>query len=231
MRLGSVKEDRMKTSCRNLLLTAGLSFSLGIGAHPVFFADGFGLNVFSAPEKTEAYAAYTLTHRFALGGRYVGFRTDQAMQNPQETYVLAQASFLLKRWNENAAQGNIYLEAAGGSASFSHEGEGTGYRPAAMYAIEADWENRRLYTLGKLSYLKASEHTSRSSALLRAGFAPYLADFNELNSWIIFEAETQLKAGSTSTLTPFVRLFYKNVLVELGYGLDGGFRFNFMTHL
>lgn len=221
----------MKTSCRKLLLLAGLSLSMGARAHPVFFADGFGLNVFSAPDKTEAYAAYTLTHRFALGARYFGFRTDQKMGSPDETYVLAQASFLLKRWNENAAQGNIYLEAAGGSASFSHEGSSTVVRPAVMYAVEADWENRRLYTLGKLSYLKASEHPAVNTAMLRAGFAPYLADFDELNSWVILEAETQLKNNGSTTLTPFVRVFYKNVLAELGYGLDGGFRFNFMTHL
>jgi hypothetical protein len=221
----------MKTSCRNLLLLAGFLLSRGAQTHPVFFADGFGLNVFSAPNKTEVYAAYTLTHRFALGGRYLGFRTGEAMQNPGENYVLAQASFLLKRWNENAAQGNIYLEAAGGSASFSSQGSSTMIRPAVMYAVEADWENRRLYTLGKLSYLKASDHAAHSNAMLRAGFAPYLADFNEINSWVIFEAETELNKGGQSTLTPFVRVFYKNVLAELGYGLDGGFRFNFMTHL
>jgi hypothetical protein len=201
-------------------------------AHPVFYADGWGLMMWNSPEKTEFYGAYTLSHRFAVGGRYFGFRDLETLSTyPTENYYLAQTAFLLKRWNAPASQGNIYLQLGGGAAGFENASGLSQNRPAYMAELEADWEDRRIYTLAKLSYLKASEREERSGLMLRAGFAPYLADFEELNTWIILQAEQSFQNSSTVALTPLIRLFYRNFMTELGYGLDGGFRFNFMTHL
>jgi hypothetical protein len=65
---------------------------------------------------------------------------------------------------------------------------------------------------------------------LRAGFAPYLAEFNELNAWFILEANHMNKGMSDVEITPLIRLFYKNILIESGSSFKGDVQFNFMVH-
>ncbi len=216
---------------KTLMLLATLACAPQALSHPVFYSDGRGFMSWNTPDKTEFYGAYTLSHRFALGARYFGFREGMNPGNyPDESYYLAQTSFLLKRWNAPASQGNIYLELGGGQAVLNPSGLASRSMPAYMAELEADWEDRRYYTLAKLKYLKASELEERAGVMARVGIAPYIANFDELNTWIILETEQEFRSGATPSLTPLIRLFYRNFLTELGYGLGGGFHFNFMTH-
>jgi len=209
-----------------LLAAAALGLSGASQAHPVFYSNGWGVMLWNSPDKTEFYGAYTLTHRIATGIRYFGFR--EPGEYPKDNYTLGQLSLLLKRWNAPSSQGNIYATFAGGLRSFD---DGAKKNEAAFLSeVQADWEDRRLYTLGKVSVMKSKSADAIYAAKTRVGVAPYLAEFTELNTWMILELEDTFEDGKNPSLTPYIRLFYNNFLTELGYSLDGKVKMNFMTH-
>jgi uncharacterized membrane protein len=125
------------------------------------------------------------------------------------------------------SQANIYL-------SVGHGGEkvNKSLKDTSFLAVETDWESRKYYASFREEALLV--YKKRSSDLymtkLRAGFAPYLGQFNELNSWFILEASILSKGIDSYTLTPYVRLFYHNVLTEFGVSQKGAAQFNFMIH-
>jgi hypothetical protein len=48
---------------------------------------------------------------------------------------------------------------------------------------------------------------------LRLGFAPYLAEFDELSFWLILEDR---KSTEQSSVFPILRFYYRNALWEVG---------------
>ena len=102
---------------------------------------------------------------------------------------------------------------------------------AAEGAIEADYETRQIYVSGKANAVVAKNFDTLAVYQLRAGFAPYVGDFEALHSWLIgqiqylpFSREEPFRVG------PVLRLFYRNVLWELGVTTRSTWNFNFMIH-
>ena len=62
---------------------------------------------------------------------------------------------------------------------------------------------------------------------LRVGHAPYLAEYDELNIWLMLQYMNHPRGLNRHMTTPIVRMFYKNVLWELGVSTDGTFIINF----
>lgn len=140
---------------------------------------------------------------------------------------MPQLNFLLKRWNELDSQANIYL-------SIGHGGEKvkTSFKDTSILALEADWESRKYYVSAKEDVLLSNRDSGLNvyQTKLRAGFAPYLAEFNEINTWFILQTDFSNKMEEEFKLTPFVRFFYHNVLTEFGVSSKGDAQFNLMVH-
>ena len=169
-------------------------------ANPVIYQDGKMLDIIVDSKTTDAQLFYSLTSQVAVGYRYF-----QYSKMPSATH-LAQANFLLKRWNEEDSQANIYL--LGGLGVQDHSVE-------TYVGVETDWENRRIY----LSALAETfgGNSSMTKWTLRSGFAPYLADYNDLNTWFILQTSHISSAQENDTwVIPMVRFFKDNLLVELG---------------
>ncbi|KHD90023.1 MAG: hypothetical protein OM95_00405 [Bdellovibrio sp. ArHS] len=195
-------------------------FAGGVQAHPVSFAGAFSLMSYNKDDENELFLGYSMTSRTALAVSYV--KTAEA------EYTLPRMNFLAKRWNNEDSQGNVYLSAGYGTDRSFDEVKGV-----AMASADLDWESRKYYTA--FQYTKffrqdsdAIDRTDFEQTKLRAGVAPYLAEFNELNTWLIVQFEK--KNDSAIETTQFVRLFYRNILIEVGARIGGGAAFNFMTH-
>ena len=166
---------------------------------------------------------HSFTSNYSLTARYLRLQTKDG----ERTFYMPQLNFLLKRWNELDSQANIYL-------SIGHGGEkvNSSLKDTSNLALETDWESRKYYVSFRedvlLSHKKSGENIYRSK--VRAGFAPYLAEFNEINTWFILQAEKSNKSVEEYELTPFIRLFYRNVLTEFGVTSKGDAQFNFMVH-
>ena len=192
-------------------------------AHPVAFAGSYSIMTWNSKEMSDWMFTHSFTSKFSLAARYVRLQTTEG----ERTFYVPQANFLLKRWNELDSQANIYL-------SLGHGGEkiNSSFKNTSSAAIEADWESRKYYVSFREDALFSHQNSDRNiyQTKVRAGFAPYLAEFDEMNTWFILQADTSNVMEDDFKLTPFIRLFYHNVLTEFGVSSKGDAQFNFMVH-
>ncbi|WP_374080001.1 hypothetical protein [Bdellovibrio bacteriovorus] len=201
-----------------LLLTLG-----GVGtanAHPVSFQGATSLMSYNKEKENELLLTYSFDRSWAAGLSY--FKMEDI------EYTIPRINFLAKRWNNDDSQGNIYLSAGYGTERSFDENKGVTFG-----SVEADWESRKYYT--SIQYNKffrqdsdAVDRTDYEHTKGRLGVAPYLAEFNELNTWLIVQFD-KVNDKPIET-TQFIRLFYKNAMIELGAAFGGGWAFNYMVH-
>ena len=197
--------------------------AFNLEAHPVAFKGSTSIMGWSSSQSTEFILAHSFSSYASFGVRAMRLKTIEE----ERTYYIPQFGFLLKRWNELDSQANLYLVIGHGG-----EVKKRSFKDVTQLKVETDWESRKFYISFAQSALIDHKKTSRTihHSKLRAGFAPYLAEFNELNSWFILEANHMNKAQRDIELTPLIRLFYKNVLIEAGSSFQGDVQFNFMVH-
>lgn len=191
--------------------------------HPVSYKDAIGIMSYNSPQMNEILLTYSLNYNFALGTTYIREKNSE--------FYIPRLNLLARRWNNEDSQGNVYLSA--GSGVEKYNSVTTNVRLAELVA---DWESRKHYVYLEHLYMlrdnkdnplwlqKDDNHTK-----LRLGFAPFLADYNDLNIWLI--AQFTKHNNETIETTQFMRFYMKNVLWEVGADFNGGFSFNFMVHL
>ncbi len=175
----------------------------------------------------------TYSHRYWLAPALHYGQINLESENLEFEVAAAGVNTLLKRWNQPTSQGNLYVSLAQGQ-EFS---QGLDSRPVSFAEVDLDWEDRRFYVAAAYSrYFRQSRDSDPSPISdiemkkVRAGFAPYLGEFTELNTWFIVQA-MQVNQESVE-VTPLLRFYYRNALWELGRSLKGnGFLFNFMLHI
>lgn len=191
------------------------------GAHPVAFAGGWSLMNFNKGDSHDVDAFYSFTHRVAAGA--------SVLKDGDAVSTVGRANLLLKRWNQPDSQGNVYLSLGAGEERLND-------RSGALTFGEfiADWEDRKYYILGKHRILQRPDVGSwqrgnKESTQLRAGFAPYLGEYNELNTWVI--AQIDQGPATPRDVSLILRFYYNNVLWEIGASANHQSVFNFMVHL
>lgn len=202
-----------------------LSFFVGkvASAHPVAFAGSYSIMTWNSKEMTDWMLTHSFTAKHSLTTRYLRLDT----RDGERTFYMPQVNFLLKRWNELDSQANVYL-------SIGHGGEkiNSSFKNTSGLALEADWESRKYYVSFREDVLLYHKDSSRNIYMtkVRAGFAPYLAEFDEMNAWFILQADKSSKGMDEFKLTPFIRIFYHNILMEFGASTKGEAQYNFMVH-
>lgn len=150
---------------------------------------------------------YTFDPHFALGlyaKRDIGGK---------EFYTIGpQLNTLFKRWNLPHGQGNIFGMAGAGVAR-----QGSDSEPAAWAALLADYETRRVFFSYEPRLMYGGDIESSFWQRAHVGFAPYLADYEELNTWLLLRVDHHPAKNDHFVVTPLVRLFYKTIWLEAGY--------------
>lgn len=166
-------------------------------------------NTFSLDYTFAPQFAVALTAKHEIGGT--------------ENFTTAgpQLNTLIKRWNLDEGQGNI----------FWINGVGTALRPegssfAAWTDVLADYETRRFFVSYEARLMYASGIEKSFWQRARVGFAPYLANYEDINTWLMIQVDHHPDKRHASAITPLVRLFYKTLLVETGVSTRGTFMFN-----
>lgn len=206
-----------------LTLLLGLSISFPAWSHPVAYKGSYSIMTWNNPEMTDWMFTHSFTSQHSVSLHYLRNHTKDG----EREFFLPAVNFLAKRWNELNSQANLYL-------TVGHGGEkvGTSFKDTSILALETDWESREYYVSFKQEALLANRDSSKNiyTSRLRGGFAPYIASFEEINSWFILQLEKSNKSMTEYTLTPLIRMFYKNVLIETGVSHKGEAQFNFMVH-
>jgi hypothetical protein len=150
---------------------------------------------------------YTFNPHFALGmySKYEIGGNEFWMAGPQ-------VNALIKRWNLPDGQGNIFSMTGAGMAR-----QGGNTQPAAWAGLLADYETRRVFVSYEPRLMYAGNIEKSFWQRAYVGFAPYLANYDELNTWLLLRVDHHPAKDDHFVVTPVLRFFYKTIWLEVGY--------------
>ena len=150
---------------------------------------------------------YTFDPHFALGlySKYEINQKEFWMAGPE-------INTLIKRWNLPDGQGNIFSMTGAGEAR-----QGSNTQPAAWAYFLADYETRRWFFSYEPRFTYAGNIEKSFWQRGYAGFAPYLANYDQLNTWLLIRLDHHPAKNEHFVVTPVIRFFYKTIWLEAGY--------------
>jgi hypothetical protein len=194
-------------------------------AHPVIYKDGIMLGTANMSMYSDNEVNYSFHQQWSTGINHLRFTKD-------ETNVemgLLRLNHLLKRWNQDESQGNIYLISGIGVADSGFDQVSS--KAAYLGGIETDWESRTLLASFKYTHFNSPDLLDIGMSKARIGFSPFEASFDKLQTWIMLQGMYIKGVDKNVIVTPMIRLFYNNVLWEMGSSIRGEWMFNFMVHI
>jgi hypothetical protein len=150
---------------------------------------------------------YTFDPHFALG-----LYAKQDIGGKEFYTIGPQLNTLLKRWNLPEGQGNIFSMTGAGISR-----QGSNSQPAGWAGILADYETRRLFFSYEPRLMYAGNIETSFWQRAYAGFAPYLATYDQLNTWLLIRVDHHPAKTDAFVVTPVLRFFYKTIWLEAGY--------------
>ena len=201
-----------------VLLGIGLSIS-SVQARPVSYPGGWTLDITNYAERSSLHVHYSPTAKTSVGYRFEDWRGRDFISNS------IQVNNLLKRWNRENSQANIYVQSGVGlTNSQLNEGQD----PIGYTGIALDWETRRYFVSYQNRYTEATNIAGFFRQSARLGLAPYIGDYGDLHTWIMLDIRHDPEAVDSITVTPLVRLLKRAHLVEAGVTDRGDLTFNYI---
>ena len=203
-----------------LLALFGIGLSItNVEARPVSYPGGWTLDTTNYAERSSLHVHYSPTAKASFGYRFEDWRGRNFTSNS------IHVNNLLKRWNAENSQANVYVQSGVGIANsqITDNQEVIGYT-----GIATDWETRRYFVSYQNRYTEAKDITGFFRQSTRLGWAPYEGDFGDLHTWIMVDVRHDPEADDPITVTPLVRLLKSTHLVEAGVTDRGDLTFNYI---
>ena len=93
--------------------------------------------------------------------------------------------------------------------------------------MQADWESNHYLFLSRYTHFFKRLKSEKKEYLFRVGRILNRPSFSGLNSWFVL----QLKYKESFELTPLLRSYYKNILLEFGYSTNKNILLSFILRL
>jgi hypothetical protein len=201
-----------------LLIACALGASPAIVlSKPIAYAQGTTVMAeYGAGTMDEAQVFYAPRYDWSLGGGYLELESEISGIRRGITY--ARANYLVKRWNRESAQANVFAWGGAGSAYLS---ETHPHAFAWNAGAQLDYETRRLYASLKTDLHASSRFTHRIDTL-QLGIAPYEHDYDTLATWLVIQGREYtggVHDGVEWAL--LLRLFRRGAWLDAGVTDDG----------
>src|SRR5689334_24156398 len=144
------------------LACAGLAgTSIVADAKPIAFAHGTTMMAeYGAGTMNEAQVFYAPKYFLSVGGGYLELKSDIDGRRREITY--ARANYLVKRWNLEAAQANVFTWGGAGQAYVSETND---HAFAWNVGAQVDYETRRVYASLKTDLHRSDAFSHRIDTL------------------------------------------------------------------
>ena len=196
-----------------------------VSAHPVTFEGGTALFSIHRPRFTHIEANHTVHRNVALAVNYRRMELDSStLSVPQ-----LQLNLLVKRWNLKGAQANIYAMLGGGADVSQWSNFELADTLLGSASSQFDYETQTIYT-ALSGFAMFNEELQVYGGRYRVGVAPYVANYNELQTWVIAQIDYVSDFADQPRITPMLRFFYRTVLWETGVSTNGHLWFQMMSH-
>ncbi len=186
-------------------------------AKPIAFAHGTTVMAeYGAGTMNEAQVFYAPKYFLSLGGGYLELTSELDGRRREITY--ARANYLVKRWNLESAQANVFVWGGAGQAYVS---ESNAHELAWNAGAQVDYETRRIYSSLKTDLHRSAEFSHRIDTL-QLGIAPYEHDFDTLATWFVIQGR-HYTGGIYDGIewAALLRLFKGGAWIEAGVTTDG----------
>lgn len=182
--------------------------------HPVGYGDSLSILSHNNPGEQSNTIHYSPSYRYSLGATVLTKEDYNA--------YFARTGILLKRWNTEISQANAYVVAGVGRQQWDDPSK----KDEMIYKSEAilDYETRKIFTMFKYERLDG-KNLQDQTYHLKLGYAPYLGNYNELNTWFMVHYKYNDLENKGSVM-PMLRWYYKNVLWAIGANTNGKWMFN-----
>lgn len=192
-----------------------VAFTLPASAKPIAFSDGWTFMHERDSERIETDLFYAPTHWFSFGPAVFIARADDGASRREANLV--HANFLVKRWNLSEAQGNIFASyGLGKTKTVFKSGRRVSLDETAHHAvIQGDFETRQFYSSLKLDAHRSNSFLDRVDTA-QIGASPYAHDYDDLAVWFVGQVKRYRGLNAKTEAGAFIRLFRKNIWVELG---------------
>lgn len=215
--------DHIQKKAKSLAVLALVAVVAGLSANPaeakpISYVDGFMVMQENDETGNTLSLDYTIDPTLA-----VGLYAKKESGDMDYTTVGPQVNYLIKRWNLPGAQGNIFSMTGAGVSRFKGDDEFS-----AWTGILADYETRRIFTSYEIRGMYAGDIEKSVWQRARVGFAPYLANYDDLNTWLMVQVDHHPAKDDKVVVTPLARFFYKTTLIEAGYSSNNRVMFNWV---
>ena len=180
-------------------------------SRPVSYVGGVTSITKHDAKETSSLIHYTIDAKTSVGLRNA-FRDEL-----RTTIHTLEVNRILHRDNGEDHQANFYLRGGFGIADIYQHDAPRNSVPITYVGVSTDWENRKFFA----SYENKFEHNPHQGSTFdqsaRVGFAPYVAEFGELHTWLMLEVNHHPDdPDGALTYRPLVRFFKGRHLLELG---------------
>ena len=186
-------------------------------AKPIAFAQGTTVMAeYGAGTMEELQVFYAPRHFYSVGFGHLALQSNIDERSRDITY--ARFNYLVKRWNREGSQANVFAWGGAGSAQTSETG---GAQFTWNAGLQMDYETRRFYSSVK-SELQESSVFSHRIDTLQIGFAPYAHDYGGLATWVVVQGRRitgEIQDGTEAAL--LLRFFKGAIWLEAGATTDG----------
>lgn len=205
-----------------LIAVAMIALSPEVLARPISYPEGWTLMLMNDGDKNTAHIHYSPTIETSVGYKFENWRDKEMVLNA------VQVNNLLKRWNNPNSQANAYLKSGVGIA-YSDADRFDGKTSAAGFTgIALDWEDRRYFTSYENRYTEAGAIDDFYQQSARIGITPYIGDYGDLHTWFMLQVEHSPENEDSLIVTPLVRFFKNEHLLEAGMNDRGEVLFNYI---
>lgn len=191
---------------------------------PIAFASGTTVMAeYGAGTMREVQAFYAPRYFLSAGLGHVALDSDVDERSRDVTY--ARVNYLVKRWNLERAQANIFNWGSVGRATTGDDARG---RFAWNAGGQIDYETLRVYGSLKTDYYSAPAFSHRVDTV-QVGFSPYVHNYATLATWFVVQGRRITGSIYDGTEVAFLlRLFKRGAWVEAGPTTDGRLQAMFM---
>lgn len=153
--------------------------SVCVHARPISYPGAWTVMQKNNWESSRLHVHYSPKKTYSVGS------VIEYFHNSHHKDILAQLNYLVKRKNTPYTQANIYAKTSIG-AKFTPQKQHLVYQAS----LDADWESRRYFSSfsTRFSYVNAIDAGSFHHHA-RIGIAPYVADYGNLHTWFMLQAD------------------------------------------
>jgi hypothetical protein len=206
------------TRTRAALVALGIAWLPALAAaKPIAYAEGTtAMLEYGAGNMEEAQLFYAPRHFYSVGGGYLAL--DSTIDGRSRDITYARLNWLVKRWNRERSQANVFAWGGAGSAALSEAG---GREFTWNAGLQLDYETRRVYGSLKTDLFESGAFSHRIDTL-QLGVAPYEHDIDTAALWFVVQGRRisgGIQDGTEWAL--LLRLFKGSAWVEAGATTDG----------